>query len=176
MGRSASGKEGNSIVELNRLVTEGRLQESLEIDQVSTLEMVRIINEQDKQVALAVEKELPNIVARRRPHRRAAAGGGRLFYVGAGTSGRLGILDASEIPPTYGAPPDLVQGVIAGGLEGGVPDRGRAPRIPGSRAPPTSPRGCAPATSWWASPPAAGPRTRWRRWRRPAAWGARPWP
>ncbi|MFB5083185.1 N-acetylmuramic acid 6-phosphate etherase, partial [Symbiobacterium thermophilum] len=104
-------------MELNRLVTEGRLQESLEIDQVSTLEMVRIINEQDKQVALAVEKELPHIARAVDLIAERLRAGGRLFYVGAGTSGRLGILDASEIPPTYGAPPDLVQGVIAGGLE-----------------------------------------------------------
>lgn len=104
-------------MEINRLVTEGRLQESLEIDQLSTLEMVRIINEQDKQVALAVEKELPNIARAVDLIAERLQAGGRLFYVGAGTSGRLGILDASEIPPTYGAPPDLVQGVIAGGRE-----------------------------------------------------------
>lgn len=104
-------------MELDRLVTEGRLQESLAIDQVSTLEMVRIINEQDKQVALAVEKELPNIARAIDLIAERLRAGGRLFYVGAGTSGRLGILDASEIPPTYGAPPDLVQGIIAGGRE-----------------------------------------------------------
>jgi N-acetylmuramic acid 6-phosphate etherase len=102
-------------IDLSKLVTESRLPDSLEIDQADTVLMLRTINEQDKRVALAVEKELPNIaravdlIADRLKH------GGRLYYVGAGTSGRLGVLDASEIPPTYGAPADMVQGVIAGG-------------------------------------------------------------
>jgi len=104
-------------MEINRLVTEGRLEESMDIDRVSTLEMVRIINEQDKLVALAVEKELPNIARAIDVIADRLRAGGRLFYVGAGTSGRLGVLDASEIPPTYGAPLDLVQGVVAGGRE-----------------------------------------------------------
>ncbi|MEW8979411.1 MAG: N-acetylmuramic acid 6-phosphate etherase [Symbiobacterium sp.] len=104
-------------VDLKRLVTEGRLQESLNIDQVPTEEMVRIINEQDKQVALAVERELPRIAQAVDLIAARLRDGGRLFYVGAGTSGRLGVLDASEIPPTYGTSPELVQGIIAGGPE-----------------------------------------------------------
>ena len=104
-------------LDLSKLVTEGRLEESMHIDQASTLEMLRLINEQDKQVALAVEQELPHIARAVDIAAERLSRGGRLFYVGAGTSGRLGILDASEIPPTYGAPPELVQGIIAGGRE-----------------------------------------------------------
>jgi len=103
------------IMDIHTLVTEGRLADSLHIDQAGTEEMLRLINEQDKLVALAVEREIPQIA-------RAVDGvavrlrdGGRLFYVGAGTSGRLGVLDASEIPPTYGASADTIQGIIAGG-------------------------------------------------------------
>lgn len=104
-------------MEIKNLVTEGRLESSLNIDQVSTEEMVRIINEQDKLVALAVEKELPRIAEAIDLIAARLKEGGRLFYVGAGTSGRLGVLDASEIPPTYGTPHELVQGIIAGGPE-----------------------------------------------------------
>lgn len=102
-------------MEISKLVTESRLAESMEIDQVSTEEMVRIINEQDKQVALAVEREIPQIARAVDAITERMRSGGRLFYVGAGTSGRLGILDASEITPTYGTPLDLCQGIIAGG-------------------------------------------------------------
>lgn len=102
-------------MEINKLVTEGRLAESLNIDQASTLEMMRLINDQDKLVALAVEKELPQIAKAVDAIYERMKEGGRLFYAGAGTSGRLGVLDASEIPPTYGTPMDLVQGMIAGG-------------------------------------------------------------
>lgn len=89
----------------------------MRIDQLSTVEIVDVINAEDRMVAEAVREE-------RRPISRAIdivvdcfANGGRLFYVGAGTSGRLGVLDASEMPPTYGTDPDMVQGVIAGGFE-----------------------------------------------------------
>lgn len=102
-------------MEINKLVTEGRLPESLNIDQASTLEMMQLINDQDKLVALAVEKELPQIAKAVDAIYERMKEGGRLFYTGAGTSGRLGVLDASEIPPTYGTPMDLVQGLIAGG-------------------------------------------------------------
>lgn len=100
---------------LETLLTEQANPESSKIDSVTTLEMMRIINEEDKKVATAVEAALPRIaeavdaiVARMRD-------GGRLFYAGAGTSGRLGVLDASECPPTFNVPPELVQGFIAGG-------------------------------------------------------------
>jgi N-acetylmuramic acid 6-phosphate etherase len=102
-------------VDLNKLVTESRLPESMAIDQADTETMLRIINSQDQLVAQAVLKEIPNIARAVDLIAERLQNGGRLFYVGAGTSGRLGVLDAAEIPPTYGAPPDLIQGVIAGG-------------------------------------------------------------
>lgn len=104
-------------METNQLVTEGRLAESLDIDQVPTLQMLQIINDQDKLVAEAVERELPRIAEAVDAIHARMARGARLFYVGAGTSGRLGVLDASEIPPTFGTSLDLVRGVIAGGTE-----------------------------------------------------------
>lgn len=102
-------------LDLSKLVTEGRLPDSVNIDQASTLDMLRTINDQDKLVALAVERQIPNIARAVDLIADRLREGGRLFYVGAGTSGRLGVLDASEIPPTFGASPDLVQGAIAGG-------------------------------------------------------------
>lgn len=104
-------------IDLEKLTTESRNKNSLNIDKVSTLEMVKIINSEDKKVALAVEEELPKIAEAidgivERIHK-----GGRLIYIGAGTSGRLGVLDASECPPTYGVSHELVQGIIAGGKE-----------------------------------------------------------
>ncbi len=98
-------------------VTEQENPNTANIDQVSTLEAVRLINEEDKKVATAVEKVLPEIAAAIDKIVERLKNGGRLFYVGTGTSGRLGVLDASEIPPTYGVSYDLVQGVIAGGYE-----------------------------------------------------------
>lgn len=88
-----------------------------EIDKLPTPEALRIINGEDKKVAEAVEKALPAVaravdgIAERLQH------GGRLFYTGTGTSGRLGVLDAAECPPTFGVSPELVQGVIAGGYD-----------------------------------------------------------
>ncbi|MFZ4793904.1 MAG: N-acetylmuramic acid 6-phosphate etherase [Blastocatellia bacterium] len=87
------------------------------IDQLPTLEALRIINEEDRQVALAVERVLPAVAQAVDATAARLAAGGRLIYVGTGTSGRLGILDASECPPTFGVPPELVQGIIAGGYE-----------------------------------------------------------
>lgn len=83
----------------------------------SVTEIVRAINDEDALVALAVQKELPQVVVAIEGIVTRLANGGRLFYVGTGTSGRLGVLDASECPPTFGVPADLVQGVIAGGYE-----------------------------------------------------------
>lgn len=102
-------------IDLSKLVTEGRLPESMEIDQVDTESLVRIINAQDQLVALAVAQETPQIVRAIDLIAARMLDGGRLIYVGAGTSGRLGVLDASEIPPTFGVSLDLVQGMIAGG-------------------------------------------------------------
>lgn len=102
-------------LDLSKMVTENANPASMEIDRLSTVEMCRVINAEDQKVALAVEKCLPDIAAAVELIAKAVAKGGRLIYVGAGTSGRLGILDASECPPTYGVKSELVQGIIAGG-------------------------------------------------------------
>ena len=98
-----------------KLTTEQRNAASANIDKVSTLEMVKIINDEDKKVAAAVEKVLPQIARAIEIIAEKISGGGRLFYIGAGTSGRLGVLDASECPPTFGVNSEMVQGIIAGG-------------------------------------------------------------
>jgi len=87
----------------------------MEIDNVSTEEMLRMINDEDKKVAVAIEKEIPNIAKAVDAIVERLFRGGRLIYIGAGTSGRIGILDAAECPPTYGTDPELVQAFIAGG-------------------------------------------------------------
>ncbi|MDD1781135.1 N-acetylmuramic acid 6-phosphate etherase [Enterovibrio sp. ZSDZ35] len=102
-------------IDLTKMVTESRNPASAEIDTLSTLDMLKVINDEDKKVALAVEAELPNIALAVDAITNAFADGGRLIYMGAGTSGRLGILDASECPPTYGTNPAMVVGLIAGG-------------------------------------------------------------
>lgn len=102
-------------IDLTKMVTESRNQASLDIDTLSTLEMLTVINEEDKKVALAVEQTLPEITKVVDAVSTAFQCGGRLIYTGAGTSGRLGILDASECPPTFGSNPDQVVGIIAGG-------------------------------------------------------------
>jgi N-acetylmuramic acid 6-phosphate etherase len=97
--------------------TEQRNEVSFDIDSKTALEIVTIINNEDKKVPYAVEKILPEIAALVDDIVAAFRKGGRLIYIGAGTSGRLGVLDASECPPTYGVDPDMVQGLIAGGRE-----------------------------------------------------------
>lgn len=103
------------LQDLAKLSTEGRNPNTLNIDRVSTLDMITLMNEEDKKVAIAVEKEKEQIAKAVDVIAERMLKGGRLIYVGAGTSGRLGILDASECPPTYGVSFDLVQGIIAGG-------------------------------------------------------------
>lgn len=98
-------------------ITEQENPKTANIDQVSTLETLRLINDEDKLVAPAVEEVLPTVSSVVDEIVKRLQNGGRLFYVGTGTSGRLGVLDASEIPPTYGVSYDLVQGIIAGGYE-----------------------------------------------------------
>jgi len=100
---------------LERLLTEQRNPESERIDSVSTGDLLEIINREDRKVALVVEHEIPRIAAALDAIAERYQRGGRLFYVGAGTSGRLGVLDAAECPPTFGVAPDRVQAVIAGG-------------------------------------------------------------
>ena len=89
--------------------------ETKDIDLLSTIDIVRKINEEDKLVALAIEDETPNIAKAVDIIAKQFLVGGKLYYFGAGTSGRIGILDASECPPTFGVPSDLVTGIIAGG-------------------------------------------------------------
>jgi N-acetylmuramic acid 6-phosphate etherase len=102
-------------MELERLLTEQRNPASAAIDQAPVAEMLAIINEEDAKVAGAVRAEIPNIAKAVDAVTAAFERGGRLFYIGAGTSGRLGVLDASECTPTFNVPPSQVQGIIAGG-------------------------------------------------------------
>lgn len=102
-------------VEINGLITESQNPNSVEIDKCSTLEMLQIINQEDQKVSKAVEQQLPQIAVAVDHIAAAFMKGGRLIYLGAGTSGRLGILDASECPPTFGTKPEQVVGLIAGG-------------------------------------------------------------
>lgn len=98
-------------------VTEQENPRTAKIDEASTLDALRLINDEDKLVAEAVERVLPQIAEAVDLIVERMKAGGRLFYIGTGTSGRLGVLDASEIPPTYGVSYDLVQGIIAGGWD-----------------------------------------------------------
>ena len=104
-----------STENFSKLTTEQRNSATMSIDKCTTLEMVCIINDEDKKVAAAVEKVLPEIAVAVDIIAEKFKRGGRLFYIGAGTSGRLGVLDASECPPTFGVNADMVQGIIAGG-------------------------------------------------------------
>lgn len=105
------------MIELETLATEQRNTQTYHIDTLSTLDMVRLINEEDKKAAQAVEAIVPAIADAIDVIAGRLSQGGRLFYIGSGTSGRLGILDAVECPPTYSTPPELVQGLIAGGYD-----------------------------------------------------------
>ena len=100
---------------LEKLLTEQQNPASAGIDTLPIEDALRIINAEDRRVALAVEQEIPAIARAVAAAVAALERGGRMFYIGAGTSGRLGVLDASEIPPTYSAPPEMVQGIMAGG-------------------------------------------------------------
>jgi len=102
---------------LSRLLTEQRNPDSMDLDLLSTQGILRLINSQDKLVPVAVEREIPHIEQAVELVVSSLREGGRLFYFGAGTSGRLGVVDASECPPTFGTDPELVQGIIAGGRE-----------------------------------------------------------
>ncbi|CAH7476302.1 N-acetylmuramic acid 6-phosphate etherase [Vibrio chagasii] len=105
------------ISALSHLVSEGRNPDTMDIDLLTSLEVVEKINQQDKQVPLAIEAELPQIAKAVDKIAYAFQNGGRLIYMGAGTSGRLGVLDASECPPTFGVSDKMVIGLIAGGPE-----------------------------------------------------------
>ncbi len=116
--------------ELASLLTEQRNSASAGIDEMGVEEALRVINSEDKKVAAAVESEIPHIARAVSLVIRSLKSGGRLIYIGAGTSGRLGVLDAAECPPTFGTAPTQVVGVIAGGdsalrksIEGAEDDR-----------------------------------------------------
>lgn len=111
----AKMSEKNLLSALGQMITEQRNPNSMKIDELSALDILQVINNEDKQVPLAVEKCLPQIVLAVEKIVAAFQQGGRLIYIGAGTSGRLGVLDASECPPTYGVKPEMVVGLIAGG-------------------------------------------------------------
>lgn len=100
---------------MSEIITEYRNENTKNIDLLSTIDIVRKINEEDQIVARAVEDESTNIARAIDIIAKQFLVGGKLYYFGAGTSGRLGVLDASECPPTFGARPDMVQGIIAGG-------------------------------------------------------------
>jgi N-acetylmuramic acid 6-phosphate etherase len=107
--------EQSLLTELEHLVSEGRNPNTMHIDLLSTFDILREINYEDKGVPVAVEKVIPEIAAAVNSIVAAFQKGGRLVYMGAGTSGRLGVLDASECPPTFSVPPGMVIGLIAGG-------------------------------------------------------------
>ena len=118
------------MVNLESIATEQRNEKTAGIDTLDTLDMLRVINEEDMAVPMAVKACLPDIAAVVDAVTERLRQGGHLYYIGAGTSGRLGILDASECPPTFGVAPELVVGLIAGGdtairsaVEGAEDDR-----------------------------------------------------
>ncbi|TSJ67318.1 N-acetylmuramic acid 6-phosphate etherase [Allobacillus sp. SKP2-8] len=102
---------------LTKLTTERQNQKSLQLDQMPVREILQLINEEDRLVADAVAKELPSIEQVIEKVCESFQNGGRLFYIGAGTSGRIGILDSVECPPTFSTPPEQVQAVMAGGQQ-----------------------------------------------------------
>lgn len=117
-GRNFESKrmsEQELMSELERLVSEDRNPKTMDIDLLPTIEILRKINDEDSGVPAAVEKVIPEIAAAVDRIVSAFQKGARLVYIGAGTSGRLGVLDASECPPTFGVPEDMVLGLIAGG-------------------------------------------------------------
>lgn len=102
-------------MELNKLITETRNRNTMNLDIMSSFEIVKAMNDEDRNVPSAIEKALGRIASAVDEIVKTFKNGGRLFYIGAGTSGRLGVLDASECPPTFGVNHDMVIGIIAGG-------------------------------------------------------------
>jgi N-acetylmuramic acid 6-phosphate etherase len=115
MSSSHHNAENAGRIDLSRIATERRNPRTAEIDKVGTEEMLRIINAEDARIADAVAENIPAITRAVDGIVERIRSGGRLIYIGAGTSGRLGVLDASECPPTFNTPPGLVVGLIAGG-------------------------------------------------------------
>lgn len=105
------------MTKLTNLITEKRNDNTTNIDNMSTMAILEAINSEDMTVAMSVQQALPQVGKTVDAVNRALERGGKLFYVGAGTSGRIGILDAVECPPTFSTPPDTVQAVMAGGIQ-----------------------------------------------------------
>lgn len=103
------------MVDLSKMTTESRNPDTMDLDTMTPFELVTAMNQEDRKVAEAVEKVLPQTAKAVEWVCEAFEAGGRLIYMGAGTSGRLGILDSSECPPTFGVNPGMVIGLIAGG-------------------------------------------------------------
>lgn len=144
---------------LSTLLTEARNPLTEHIDQLPTLDMLRLIGDEDRKAVAAVAAVLPQIAKAVDAIEHRFEDGGRLFYIGAGTSGRLGVLDASEIPPTFSVPPTLVQGIIAGG-DSASANPASPPKTPPNKAQTISPPRASPVrTHSSASPPAAAPPT-----------------
>src|ERR1035437_4417096 len=101
--------------EVRSLATEQRNPASMKMDEMTAEAILRLINSEDANVARSVELEIPHVTTVVEELVQRFKAGGKLFYVGAGTSGRMGIVDAAECPPTFGTPPELVQAIIAGG-------------------------------------------------------------
>ena len=131
-----------------------------DIDARPTVEILEIINQEDQKIARAVAAEIPKSRSCG-ADRGANPTGGRLFYIGAGTSGRLGVLDAAECPPTFHVPPDLVQGIIAGGEAALARATEATEDDPEAGRRDLADRGFAAETLWWGSRPAAGRLTCW---------------
>lgn len=107
----------SSMIDLSDLTTETRNEETMNLDELSTAEILKIMNSEDQKVAQRVGKVLPDITQAVKQIILSFNKKGRLFYIGAGTSGRLGVLDAAECVPTFGTDPKMVQGLIAGGMK-----------------------------------------------------------
>ncbi len=105
------------MIDLSDLTTETRNEETMNLDELSTAEILKIMNSEDQKVARRVGKVLPDITQAVKQIILSFNKKGRLFYIGAGTSGRLGVLDAAECVPTFGTDPKMVQGLIAGGMK-----------------------------------------------------------
>ncbi|MCD7842216.1 MAG: N-acetylmuramic acid 6-phosphate etherase, partial [Lachnospiraceae bacterium] len=103
------------MVKLDYIATEESNEVSFNIDTLAVEDMVRLMNDEDKKVAEAVSKVIPQIAEASGIIYQQLKKGGRLIYIGCGTSGRLGVLDAVECPPTFGTDPEMVQAIIAGG-------------------------------------------------------------
>lgn len=102
-------------IDLEKMTTETRNKDTMHLDTMTPLEVVTIMNNEDAKVPLAIKSLLPQIATAAEWTIKSIENGGRIFYMGAGTSGRLGVLDAAECPPTFGVDPELVKGLIAGG-------------------------------------------------------------